>query len=405
MYKMISSIQIKPSIDLSSLETFIKNKVLPASVNKEQEPHFDIGLYKELHNLGWLQAFIPKELGGVGLSLPDLCWVIRTIAYGSAGVSTTLIANVLGMSPVLHFASESLKMKLVSESLSKLTLWSFGMTEPDTGTDIGDTKTRAKKVENGYILQGKKCFITNGNYSDHFVVFARVEPNPSSKPKITAFYVPGSATGLKRGQSLKKLGQMESNTTELFFDDIFVPSEHRIGEEGEGLKVASHCLLRSKTLFAASAAGICDRALEITTFHLSQRTLYKKPLITIPTIQNVLVNCHTQAQAAWLMTCLAAEKWESGQSALREVSMAKMFAADCAVNTVSETLELFGGYGYTKEYEIEKLYRDAKILEMIEGSTLIQQILASKSIFKNYIQNPSSNKERIDGVFSFKKAA
>jgi butyryl-CoA dehydrogenase len=254
------------------------------------------------------------------------------------------------------------------------------MTEPDSGTDIHASKTEAVLSGDHYALSGKKCFITNANVATHYVVFART-PKADPKDPLTAFYVPANAAGVSRGKPLEKLGHRESDTGEIYFDQVKVPVSHRIGREGEGIKIAFRSLHRSKTILAGGAVGTCDRALELARDFLSQRVHYGKPLITIPTIRSMLAQLHTEVEASWLLTCLAAATWETGDMAIREASQAKMFAGHTASKVTCEVLELMGGYGFTTELEIERLYRDAKFYEIIEGATFVQQVLISKELF------------------------
>jgi acyl-CoA dehydrogenase len=383
------AIRITPQIDLTSLRKFVRERLIPRSAECDRTEEFPHELYQELHEMGWLKAFIPEKYGGTGLGTVDLACVARELAYGSGGAFSTFTVNVLGMLPVLHYASESLREKLCKDFQEKYSLWSYAMTEPDTGSEISNTRTVARRVKGGYILNGRKCFITNGSYSKHLSVFARIveDGKPShlhaidDKPKITVFYVPGDSPGLHRGLPLKKLGQRDSNTAELFFTDLFVPDEHRIGEEGQGLRIAFHCLQKSKTLIAAASVGFCDRIHEITSQYLGQRELYGKPLLEQPVIHHLLAQLCTEAQAAWLLTCWAAETWDSGELAVKEASMAKLFGPHTAVKFASEALELFGGYGYSREYEIEKLNRDVRILEIYEGPTFVQQQLIARELF------------------------
>ncbi len=377
----IDAMPISPSVNLNELFRFVKEVIIPRSRGCDATEEFPWDVYENLHRQGWLQAFIPKELGGAGLCTTDLASIARMIAYGSAGVFSTFTVNILGMSPVLLYGSRELKERLGRDFLENFYLWSYAMTEPDTGSHIAQTQTRARKIKDGYLLSGKKCFITNATYSKHLSVFARIEGSDPEKPEICVFYVPGDSKGLSRGVPMKKLGQHDSNTAELFFDEVFVPEQHRIGAEGQGLRIAFHCLQRSKTLIAAAAVGMCDRAMDLAQNHLAHRELYGEPLLKLPVIHHQLAQLQTEAQAAWLLTCLAAKTWECGDFAVKEASMAKLFATHTAVQYISEVLELFGGYGYSCEYEIEKLYRDVRVLEIYEGPTLVQQQLIARELF------------------------
>lgn len=375
----MNSIPLQPSFDLSSLKQFVREKVLPGVLERDEKQNFPLEIYRDLHQLGWLHSFIPTSLGGLGASAVDLAFIVREIAYGSPGVASSYVANCLGLGAILMNGRPELREKVSKDVLGNFSLCSFGMTEGDVGTDIAHIKTRAKRVKGGYLLQGSKSFITNASYSRHLTVFAQCEG--SNGKGFTAFYVPGDAKGLSRGKPLRKLGQSESDTTELYLDDVFVPEEHRLGEEGKGFRVAFHSLERSKTLLAANAQGLCDRAFDLAEGYAEERIRYGKPLLTLSTIQSALALLHTEAQAAWLLTLHAAATWDNGTVAMKEASMAKLYGADIAVKVANEALELMGGTGYTKECEIQRLYRDAKMLEIVEGGSLVQQVVIAKEIY------------------------
>jgi alkylation response protein AidB-like acyl-CoA dehydrogenase len=368
-------------LDLESLRKIVRSKVIEISKECDTTDRFPMELYEQLHVDGWLRAFVPDPAGGAGSDLYALAQIARELAYGSTGVFTTFTVNFLGMSPLLLYGPRPLAERLCSEFGRRLALWSYAMTEPDTGSEIAKTRTLARRVEGGYRLSGKKCLISNATFAEHMSVFARIEGSDPERPAITTFYVPGDSPGLTRGAPLKKLGQRDSNTSELYFDDVFVPSENRIGAEGQGLRIAFHCLQRSKILIAAAAVGVSDRARDLVVGHLRSRELYGGPLLRQPTIHHQLAQLETEAEAAWLLTARAAAKWSVDDFAVKEASMAKMFAANLAVKYVSEALELFGGYGFTREYEIEKLYRDVRVLEIYEGPTFVQQALIARELF------------------------
>ncbi len=380
----LKQIPVQTDLDLSSLKTFVRDEILPFVNDKNRPKEFPKQILESLHQQGWVQAYIPTSLGGSGISTSDLIHVMREIAYGSSGIGTSIVANILGALPVLNYGNKNLAQKLAQESIQRFSLWSLCMTEPETGSDVGHLVTRASRVPGGYRIQGKKCFITNANHADHYTVFASVVDSSGADARtsqVTAFYIPAHEKGVRRGAVLEKLGQMESDTGEIFFDDVFVPEENRVGAEGEGLAIAFHSLQRSRVLISAMGVGICERAAHLLENDLNYRMRYGKPLLKQPVIYSLLAELYTQCEAAWLLTCQAAAVWDTGEKSLRESSMAKLFSADATVNFVNEVLELFGGYGYTTEFEISRLYRDAKLLEIYEGPSFVQQVLVAKELF------------------------
>jgi alkylation response protein AidB-like acyl-CoA dehydrogenase len=378
-----NEIRTESAIDLGSLRDFVRAEVIPNANAARADSPFPERLYRRLHELGWLQAFVPRELGGSGVSTLDMLCICRELGYGSTGVFSSTIVNMLALTPILLHARPELRQELAREFTSRFFLWSYAMTEADTGSNIAATKTVARPVAGGYRLSGRKAFITNAGVAEKLVTFAQVMV--SGKPRLTCFYVPGDAKGVTRGKPLAKLGQHDSNTSEVYFDDVFVPEAHRIGEEGAGLKIAFQALQRSKTMIAGAGVGLCRRAFELVTAHLAARTIFPKPLLSFSAIRNQLAELETRSRAAWLLACDAAQAWDNGVAvgdpALRQASMAKAFGADTTVTYAEEVLELFGGYGFTEEFEISRLYRDCKVLEIYEGPTLVQNALIARTLF------------------------
>ena len=366
--------------DLAPLRAFVRDTVLPAAAEADDGGPFPFHVYRRLHELGWLQGFVSADVGGAGLSTLDMAQVARCLGYGSGGVLTSALINVLALTPILLRGYLALRQKTAGAYVDDFSLWGFAMTEPDTGFDVVHSRTTARRVDGGYRLSGAKCFITNGTVGDHFTVYAVLDGVSDGRRAGVLFYVPGDSAGLSRGAPLRKLGQHASDTSELFFDDVFVPAEHRIGEEGEGLPLALHCVQRSKTIISAGAVGVADRIADLVVDHLAQRRRRQGPLLALPTLQSTLAKWHTRREAAWLLAEKAARAWDAGDATL-EASMAKMFASDVTVNFANDAMEMFGGYGYASEYEISRIYRDAKLLEIYEGTTSIQRALVARSLF------------------------
>jgi acyl-CoA dehydrogenase len=377
----LDSMNLTPSFDLEPLRHFVRTEVMPGAADADRTSEFRLDIYKRLHALGWLQAAIPKELGGSGASTTDLLWIAREISYGSSGLFTSVLGNLLGLTAVVLFAPEPLREKICKNYITNFSLFSFCMTEPDAGTDVVNISTTAVKCERGYRISGKKCFITNASYSDHLVVFAKVQSSSSPQAKISAFYIPANTNGVSRGKELKKMGQRESNTAEIYFDDVFVPEEHLLAAEGEGLTILKRCIQRSKTLIAGAAVGVAQRATSLASSYLSQRIHYGAPLLNIPTVHSQMAQLSTELEASWMLACYAAARWDTGDMAIKEASMAKLYSSDMATRLVSESLELFGGYGFSSEFEIERLFRDVRGYEIFEGASLVQLTLIARELF------------------------
>ncbi len=375
------NIPLEPSIDLGSLTHFVREQILPRQQTPVVGGEFSMELLKKLHQLGWLQSYVPKEYGGIGLSTSDLLFISREIAYGSAGVFSTFHSNMVGHLAIILYAKEALRRRLSQAYVDTFSLWSFCVTEPNSGSDVLNLQTNARRVPGGYRLSGHKAFISNANYSDHLFVLARLSSGSEKRAHLTGFYLPANSPGVTRGTAYVKMGQADSNTSELFFEDVFIPDEHLVGDEGGGLKILQHCIQRSKTLIAGAGVGISQRAGDLVRLELGQRIRFGKPLLSQPTINSFLAQLYTEVQASWLLASHAAVVWDSGSFAIQEASMAKLFSANTAVRFVNEAVELFGAYGYMQEFEIERLYRDVKLLEIYEGASNIQRILIAKELF------------------------
>lgn len=389
-----STIRTAPQYDLTSLRQFVRDVVIPRAQSNDEQGKFDADTARELHKLGLLTSITPRSSGGPDLPVSDLIWIARELAYGSAGVAATFIGNLLGYSALVLHGSDELKAKICAEFTSTPGLWSFAMTEKGCGSDLMKTATTARRVAGGFVLNGEKNFITNANHSTHLSIFASVEADGIHPGGISCFYVPGDSKGLKRGDAAKKLGWRESNTGHLYLENVFVPDEHLLGEINEGLKILTHCLNRSKTLLAATSVGIASRGLDLAQERLLDTERYGRSLLDQASIRHLLARLHTKTEAAWLLACSAAAVWDAGLPAVREASMAKLFAGSVGVEVASQTLELFGARGFMAEFEVSRLYRDAKAVEIVEGPSLVQELLIAKQVL------PSTKRKATADVFS-----
>ncbi len=345
---------------------------------------FPIDLVYKMYEIGLFQALTPKHFGGDELSVMDLISVARELGYGSASMAATFIGNTLGYSALVMYANEALKQDVCMDMSKKFNLWSFGMTEGETGSDLLSTKTTARKVSDGYVINGEKNFITNATHSTNLVLFARLIDQEGNDEGISCFYVPGNTAGLIRGQVMDKIGWQKANTGTLIFDKLKIPKEYLLGKPGAGLRILTHCLNRSKTLLGAVSVGIGERAIDLAVERLSATKRFSKPLIEQPAIRHLLAKLYTKNQAAWLLTKQAAEAWDSGKPAVKEASMAKLFGGATAVEIASQAMELFGARGFFNDFEISRLIFDAKAIEIVEGPSLVQELLIAKEVLRSY---------------------
>lgn len=374
------SISLTPGLDLAPVQEFVRTVVAPKAHQNDRAACFDLETTRELWNRGLLNVIAPKEYGGPGIPVSDLVWIARELGYGSGGVAATFIGNLLGFSAMVMYSGPELREKLVKQNLASYQLWSFAMTEKGCGSDLEKTATTARRVPGGYSLSGEKNFITNATHSTQLAVFASVVNEKGEPEGITCFYVPGDSPGLRRGDAVDKMGWRESNTGHLHFENVFIPEAHRLGSIGHGLRVLTHCLNRSKTLLGAVSVGLSYRALDLVTERLLTTERYSHPLLEQGAIRHILANLHTEVEAAWLLTSRAAAVWDSGDFAVKEASMAKLFGGRTSTKVTNQAVELFGARGFLNDFEVGRLMRDSKAIEIVEGPSLVQELLIAKKV-------------------------
>lgn len=377
-------LRTSPAVDLSKVRAFVRDEVLPRTMSQDEKGQFDARITERMWELGLMTSAVSAEHGGADLPLADLNWLAREIAYGSGGLSVTLIANILAQSPVLLFGSPALRSHVCERILSGYTLWSFAMTELEAGSDLRTIRTEAKPVDGGYALTGEKNFISNGTHSTDLIVFAKLSAGPAAG-KVTAFYVRGDTPGLARGLPYKKNGFREADTGRLLLDGAFVPADHLVGQEGQGLEILGRCLGRSKTLVAAACVGLATRALDVAREHLTKTERQGKPLIQQPAVAHLLARLHSELEAGWLLACKAAAHWDAGLRNDLEASMAKLICADTGFKIAGECVELFGSRGFLADNEANRILRDVKGYEIVEGPSLVQEVLIDKLLPANKI--------------------
>lgn len=380
-----ASIRLVPQLDLQVLRQLVTDHILPFENASRDDQAFSMEMPRMLHEKDILQMVTPKIYGGKGAEVADLIWVIREISYGSPSVAATYIGNLLGYSAALMYAKDSLREEIARNYLMNFSLWSFAMTEAGAGSDLMNIATRAERVPGGFILNGEKNFITNANHSSQMAIFAQL-----GKEGISCFYVKGDAQGVSRGPAFQKIGWKKANTGSLKFKDVFIPEDHLLGEPGQGLRILTHCLNRSKTLLGAMGVGISQRAFDLCVERLLNTERFEKSLIDQSAIRHQLARMATQMESAWMMVSRAAATWDAGLAAVKESSMAKLVGGSAAVDIADQAMELFGARGFLLDYEVSRLVSDAKAIEIVEGPTLVQELLVAKEIL------PRGKKKKAD---------
>jgi len=307
---------------------------------------------------------------------------IHEISKVSATLGVILSVHTsVGTNPIVYFGTEEQKQKFVSKLASGEYLGAFSLTEPNAGSDAANIKTRATRVDEHYRLNGTKAFVSNGGEADLYIVFAVTDPSAGSRG-VTAFIVEKDTPGLIIGKDEKKMGLHGSRTVQLTFEDAPVPVENRLGEEGEGFKIALSNLNIGRIGIAAQALGIAEAAFEVAVKYAGERKQFGKPIAEQQGIAFKLSDMATAVESSRLLVYQAADLWGKGIPCAKEASMAKLFASKTAVEVATEALQVFGGYGYTKDYPVERYFRDAKITEIYEGTSEIQRIVIAKHLLK-----------------------
>jgi acyl-CoA dehydrogenase len=360
---------------------FARAEIAPAAAQLDESGDFPHGIIEKAFALGLLNLTIPAELGGPGLSHLDQVIVNEELAAGCAGVTTSMVANDLALLPIELFGSEDQKRRLVAPFAERLKLAAFCLTEPGAGSDVASMSTHARKEGASYVLEGAKCFITNGGYAEQYTVFATVD-RKAGRGGITCFVVEGRPPGLTVAKKENKMGQRASNTVMLHFDGVRVPEANRVGGEGEGFRVAMATLDNSRPITAVFSVGIARAALEHATAYAKERKQFGRPIAEFEAIQFMLADMATDLEAARLMTYEAAWLLDEGQRNTLVSSHAKRFAADMAMRVTTDAVQVFGGYGYMKDYPVEKLMRDAKLIQIYEGTSQIQRLVIAREMLR-----------------------
>ncbi|WP_096185907.1 acyl-CoA dehydrogenase [Evansella halocellulosilytica] len=361
---------------------FAEEKVAEAVPHMEETDQFPFEVVKAMGELGMMGIPIPEKYGGAGMDFTSYILAINELSRVSATVGVILSVHTsVATNPILYFGSEEQKQHYIPKLASGEYLGAFALTEPSSGSDAAGLKMTAKKKGDHYVLNGSKVFITNGGAADVYVAFARTDPEAGSKG-ISAFIIDKDTTGFTVGAKEKKMGLFGSNTTELSFDDALVPIDNLLGKEGEGLKIALYNLNAGRIGIAAQALGIAEGALKAATDYANERKQFGRSIGSQQGIGFKLADMATKVEASRLLVYEAASMKEAGIACSKEASMAKLFAANTAMEVATEAIQVFGGYGYTKEYSVERFFRDAKVTQIYEGTTEIQKIVISKELLR-----------------------
>jgi alkylation response protein AidB-like acyl-CoA dehydrogenase len=362
---------------------FAEKEMRPVAAEYDEKEEFPWPVLEKAAKVGLMTYALPEEYGGAGvMSLVTDCIVQEELFWGCAGMATSMGAVMLGATPVLLAGNPAQKKKYLTmltqtKKDGRPTLGAYAITEPEAGSDAASLKTSAKKVKGGYVLNGTKQFITNGGIADVYVVFATHDPS-LGPDGIDAFIVEGAWDGVKPGRKEKKMGIRASHTAQVHLEDVFVPEENRLGEEGEGFLIAMRTFDHTRPVVAAGAVGVARAALEYALAYSLERKQFGRAIAKQQAIQFMLADMATEIDAARLLAWRAAWLIDQGEPNNKEASMAKVFAADMAMKITTDAVQIVGGLGYMRDYPVEKFMRDAKIMQIYEGTSQIQKLVIGR---------------------------
>ena len=361
---------------------FVEKEITPYAAEMDAENHMRDGLIDKANEMGLLNVIVPEELDGPGLDSIAVATIYEELGKGCAGVATSLAANSLATVPVLLAGTDEQK-KMYCDILNNGGLAAFALTEPGAGSDAGGVSTRAvhNKEEGTYTLNGTKMFITNGGLAEIFLVFANTRKTGGIRG-LTAFIVPKDTPGFSVGKKENKMGIRPSNTTELVLQDVVIPESYRVGREGEGFRIAMNTLDSARPFVGAVSVGIAQAALDCAVKYAKERRQFGQPIASFQMVQGMLADMAMKVETARLMVQKACWMRDQGMEFSKEAAMAKCYAADTAMQVTTDAVQVMGGYGYTKEYPVEKMMRDAKIMQIYEGTNQIQRlVIANKLLY------------------------
>jgi len=361
---------------------FAEKEIRPKAAEYDEHSTHPADVIAKAHGLGLMNLHIPEALGGPGLSAFDGMLVAEELNWGCSGMGTSILANGLGAAPVLIAGSEEQKARWLPPLLDAPILCSFGLTEPDAGSDVARMKTTAERRGGEYVLNGSKTFITNAGHATWTVVFAKTDPSRGHRG-ISAFVVPMDTPGVEIEKHLDKMGQRSTDTSAFALTDVVVPADNRLGEESDGFKIAMQTLDFTRPGTAIGAVGVAQAAYELAVDYAKERVTFDVPIAMHQGVNFLIADMAAEIEAARLLTWQAAWMLDEGygRKATLYSSFAKRFAADTAMKVTTDAVQVFGGYGYIKEYPVEKLMRDAKLFQIYEGTSQIQRLVIAKEIF------------------------
>ncbi len=359
---------------------FAAKEIRPVAAEYDEHQTHPADVIAKAHEIGLMNPHVPEEFGGAGLGALEGALIGEELCWGCAGIGTAIVANILGALPVLLAGTDEQRREWLPPLLEKPILCSFALTEPGAGSDVSAIQTTAVRSVDEYVLNGSKMFITNAGRAAWFVVFASTDRSAGHRG-LTAFLVPADLDGVTIEKHLEKMGQRATDTSAIAFHDVKVPAANRLGAEGEGFKIAMRTLDNTRAGTASGAVGVARAAFQYSVEYARERIQFGQPIAMNQGVNFLVADMAAEIEAARLLCWQAAWLLDQGRPATLQSSFAKRFAADTAMKVTTDAVQIFGGYGYIKEFPVEKLMRDAKLFQIYEGTSQIQRLVIAREIF------------------------
>jgi acyl-CoA dehydrogenase len=369
---------------------FAEKEIRPVAWDYDKDSTWPQEIIEKAWEVGLMNNHTPEEYGGPGLDYLTGCLIEEELGWGCSGIGTSLMCNGLATAPIALGGSEETKKEYLGRLTEAPLLASFCLTEPDAGSDVSGMKTNAVKQGDKYVINGSKCFITNGSHANYYTVYAKTDKEAGHRG-ISAFVVDRDLDGVTVDKKEDKLGQRASNTATISFNDVEVPAENLLGEENKGFKLAMMTLDRTRPGVAAMAVGIARAAFEFASDYSKERVQFGVPIAMHQAIQFMIADMATKVEASRLLVYKSAVQLDQGERNTLVSSHAKRFAADSAMEITVDAVQVYGGYGFIKEYPVEKLMRDAKIMQLYEGTSQIQRlVIARETLMPRKVEEPAA---------------
>ncbi|OIP30911.1 MAG: acyl-CoA dehydrogenase [Deltaproteobacteria bacterium CG2_30_63_29] len=359
------------------IRRFTKEEVIPVAAELDEKSEFPLDVCKKAWDLGFMNSKVPAEYGGLGLGVFESVLISEELSYGCVGVATTVLANNLAATPLVLAGTEAQKEKYLGQLVNEYCFASYATSEPGAGSDVVGIRTKYEKQGDDYLINGSKAWITNGGHAKWYLIFATSDAKLRHKG-LTAFVVPRDLEGVSVGKKENKLGVRCSDTSTIHFDNVRLTKDHLVGEEGDGFKLAMRTFDRTRPDIGGFASGLMRRAIDECVAYANERKAFGVTIGQHQAIQFMIADMGIKHEATRLLTYTAAKILDGGQQASIYSSYAKAFGADAAMQVATDAVQVFGGYGYTKEYPVEKLMRDAKLLQIYEGTSQVQRMVIAR---------------------------